>query len=215
MTEIKAEIREKGDKKNPDLIPAILYGPKIKNISLIINLKEFSEVYKKAGESTLINLKIKNKPDSLVLIYDVAKDVFTGKPIHVDFYQPILTEEIEATVPLVFEGEAPAVKELGGTMIKGIQEVEVKALPQNLPHEIKVNVNALKAFEDEILIKDLKVEQGVRILREPDEIVANVAEPEKVEEELEKPIEEKVDEVEKIEKEKKEEEEKNNREKND
>ena len=88
---------------------------------------------------------------------------------------------------------------MGGTLIKEIQELEVKALPEKLPHEIKVNIENLKTFEDEILIKDLKLPEGVKIQREPDEIVAVVTPPEKVEEELEKPIEEKVEEVEKVE----------------
>jgi len=115
-----------------------------------------------------------------------------------------LEEEIEAEVPLIFEGEAPAVKDLGGTFIKNISELKVKALPQDLPKEIVVNIEKLKTFEDQILIKDLKVPSGVTILREKEEIVAQVLPPEKVEEELEKPVEEKIEEVEKAEEEKKE-----------
>ena len=96
-------------------------------------------------------------------------------------------------------------KNLGGTLIKNIAEVEIKALPQNLPKEIKVDVSGLKTFEDDISIKDLKVAAGVEILRDAQETIVHVAPPEKIEEELEKPIEEKVEEVEKVEKEKKEE----------
>ena len=103
---------------------------------------------------------------------------------------------------------------MGGTLVKSISEVEIKALPQNLPHEIKVEISSLKTFEDEILVKDLKVPEGVKILRKPEEIIASVLPPEKVEEELEKPVEEKVEEVEKVgEKEKKEEEEEKEEEK--
>jgi len=87
--------------------------------------------------------------------------------------------------------------------VKNISEIEVKALPQHLPKEIKINVNGLETFEDKVLIKDLQLPEGVKILRSPEEIIARVAQPEKVEEELKKPIEEKVEEVEKIEKEKK------------
>ena len=94
-------------------------------------------------------------------------------------------------------------KNLGGTLVKNISEIEVKALPQHLPKEIKINVEELKTFEDKVLIKDLQLPEGVKILRSPEEIIAHVAPPEKVEEELQKPIEEKVEEVEKVEKEKK------------
>lgn len=216
MLNLKAKIRKDLGKKvkklrEQDILPAVLYGPKIKNLSLEVDLKEFENIYKEAGESSLLSLEVGDEKFP-VLIHEVKKDPLTGKPTHIDFYQPILTEEIEATVPIVFEGEAPAVKELGGTLVREISEVEVKALPQNLPHEIKVNVENLKTLKDEVLIKDLKLPEGVTIQREQNEIVAVVIAPEteKIEEELEKPVEEKIEEVEGVE-EKEEKEEKEER----
>jgi len=207
MLTLKAQKREVIGKKvnklrQKSILPAVLYGPKIKNLSLEIDLKEFNNIYKKAGESSLISLVINDKKFP-VLIHEIKKDPITGGSIHVDFYQPILTQEVEATVPLVFEGASLAVKDLGATLIKEIQELEVKALPEKLPHEIKVNIEKLKTFEDEILIKDLELPEGVKVQREPNEIIAIVVPPEKVEEELEKPIEEKVEEVKGVEKEEK------------
>lgn len=153
----------------------------------------------------MISLEVEGKK-FLVLIHEVKSDSVTEKFIHVDFYQPRLDKKVEATVPLVFEGESLAVKDLEGTLIKDIFEVEVKALPQDLPHEIRANIGNLKTFEDNILIKDLLVQEGVEILKGPEEVVASVAPPEKVEEELEKPIEEKpAEEVEKVGEKKKEE----------
>lgn len=203
MIGLLAETRQNLGKKvrtlrKEGLLPGVLYGPEIESQPIEVDSKEFEKVYGEAGESSLISLKIGKKEFS-VLIHEIQKDPISGEPIHVDFYQPILTEEVEASVPLVFEEEAPAVKELGGTLVKEIQEIEVKALPQNLPHEIKVNVESLKTFDDEILVKDLKLPEGVKALKEPNEIVAAVLPPEKVEEELEKPIEEKVEEVEEAE----------------
>jgi len=215
MLTLSVKIRDKKEKtkalREKGLLPGVLYGNKIKNLFLQINEKEFEKIYKQAGESSLISLEIeKGKEKPLVLIHETQRDPLTDKFIHIDFYQPSLTEKTEAKIPLVFEGIAPAVKELSGTLIKSIQEIEVKALPQNLPHEIKVNIESLKTFADNILIKDLKVGEGVKILKDPQEIVASVAPPTRVEEELEKPIEEKVEEVEKAgeEKEKEAEEEK-------
>ena len=205
MLSLKTKIREKTGKKvkklrQKGILPAVLYGPKIKNISIEIDFKEFENIYKEVGESSLISLQVNNDKFS-VLIHEVKKDPLTGKPIHADFYQPILTEEVEATVSIVFQGEALAIKELGGTLVREISEIQVKALPQNLPHEIKVNIDGLKTFDDEILVKDLKLPEGVTVQRNKNEIVAVVTPPEteKVEEELEKPIEEKVEEVEEAE----------------
>jgi large subunit ribosomal protein L25 len=194
MIELKAQIRDKFGKKTnllrkQGIIPAILYGAGIKNIPLQVDGKEFSRVFQEAGESSLISLEIEGKGKKVqVLIHDIARDPLTGKFLHVDFYHPSIKKEVEAEIPLVFEGEAPAVKDLGGTLVREIQTVEVKGLAQNLPREIKVDVTGLRTFEDRILIKDLEVPEGVKILRDPDEIVALVTPPEKEEEE--KPIEE-------------------------
>ena len=206
MLSLSAKIRKKIGKKakslrKEEVLPAVLYGPKIKNLNLELDFKEFEKTYKEAGESSLISLNIKGqKQKFLVLIHDIQFNPLTGKPIHVDFYQPLLEAEIEVKVPLVFEGEALAVKELGGTLVKNISELIVKTKPQNLPHEIRVDIEKLKTFEDHILIRDLPISNEVKILRELDEIVASVSPPEKIEEELEKPIEEKVEEVEEVEK---------------
>lgn len=206
MLTLSAKIRKIEGKKvqtlrDKGILPVVLYGPKIKNENLEVVLKDFEKILSEAGESTLISLETEGKKEkNMVLIHEIKFDPMTGKPTHADFYQPILTEEIEVKIPLILEGDAPAVKSLGGTLVKYFSEIEVKALPQHLPKEIKVNVNGLETFEDKVLIKDLKLPEGVKILKNPEEIIARVAQPEKVEEELSKPIEEKVEDVEKVEK---------------
>lgn len=201
MLILKAKIRQDLGKKvkslrKKDILPAVVYGPKIKATPLAIAYQDFENVYQKAGESSLIKLRIDNsEKESIVLIHEVEKSPLTEKFIHVDFYQPPMDKEITASVPLVFVGEAPAQKELGGTLVKNIQELEIKALPLNLPHQIDVNIDSLKTFEDNILIRDLVLPEGVKALRSSEEIVALVTPPEKIEEELAKPVEEKVEEV--------------------
>jgi len=191
-------LRKKG------ILPGVLYGPKMKTAAPIeISLKEFEKIYKAAGESSLISLEV-DKKKFLVLIHEVARDPLTDKLFHIDFYQPSLEKEVTVTLPLVFEGEALAVKDSGGTLVKNISEIEVKAFLQNLPHEIKVNIENLKTFADNIKILDLKLPEGVKVQRAAGEIVAHVLAPVKVEEELVKPIEEKVEEVEKVEEKKEE-----------
>jgi large subunit ribosomal protein L25 len=213
MEEILAQKREFVGKKLKSLrkkgfVPAILYGPEISpSIPLQVKKEDLEEVVKKTGPSSMINLNFEGKKYS-VLIHEIQRDPITEEIVHVDFFQPSLKEEIEAKVPLVFEGVAPAVKELGGTLVKNVSEIEIKCLAKNLPKEIKVDISKLKTFEDTILVKDLKVPPKVKILRNPNDILAFVSPPEKVEEELGKPIEERVEEVEKIEKKEKEEEEK-------
>jgi len=218
MLSLSAKIRKETGRKvknlrQRDILPAVLYGSKIKKTqSLELDYKAFEKVYKTAGESSLISLEIEEQ-DTLerkqasygagektpVLIHEIQKNHITGKISHVDFYQPSLEEKTVVKISIVLEGISPAVKESGGTLVKYISEVDVKALPQNLPKEIKINVENLNTFEDNILIKDLKLPEGVEILRNSNDIVASVLPPEKVEEELEKPIEENVEEVKKVE----------------
>lgn len=190
------------------VIPAVLYGPSIKNVNLEIDEKQFEKLYEETGESTLISLEVAEASGKgaekkfLVLVHEVENDALSQRPIHVDFYQPKLDEEITVTVPLVFEGEAKAVKDLGGTLVRNIQEVEVRALPQSLPHEIRVSIEKLNSFEDNVLVGDLVLPKEVKVLKDPSEIIALVLPPEKIEEELARPVEEKVEDVEKIEKKK-------------
>ncbi len=210
MISLKAKQRKEEDLKKiraEEKVPAVLYGPKIKNLNLGVNLKEFEKIYKEAGESSLISLDVSGQKEKfLVLIYDIQFDALSGKPTHIDFYQPNLKEQVEVSVPLILEGEALAVKDLGGTLVKNVSDIEVKAFPQDLPREIKVDISNLKTFEDNIAVKDLEISSKIEISKDPEEILITISAPEKVEEELEKPIEEKETEVIKKEREEKEEE---------
>ncbi|MEK7658988.1 MAG: 50S ribosomal protein L25 [Patescibacteria group bacterium] len=212
MIILNAKIRNDFGKKTNSMrdlgkIPAVVYGHGVKNVSLEIDYKDFQRVFKETGESSLVELLIEGeKQKRPVLIHEIQKDPVSDKFLHIDFFQASLKEEVEVTVPLVFEGASPAIKDLGGTLIKNITEIEVKALPQNLPHEIKVSIDGLNNFGDHILVKDLILPKDIKVLKKPDEIIVSVAQPQKVEEELEKPVEEDVSKVEKVEKEKKEEE---------
>ncbi len=194
---IRKELGREVEKlRKEGLIPAVLYGPGIKNLNLVLDSKEFEKAYKEAGESSLISLEVEGKKDKfLVLIHDIQFDPLTDKPIHVDLYQPHLKEEVEVTVPIILEGESPAVKNLGGTLVKNISEIEIKGLPQDLPKEIRVDITALKTFDDILFVKDLQVPKGVKVLRKPDEILISVSPPEKEEERPEEEaVEEKVSE---------------------
>jgi large subunit ribosomal protein L25 len=168
------------------LIPAELYGHNIENTHLSVQAKDFLKIFKEAGESTIINLNLENKKLP-VLIHDVSTDPVNDQILHIDFYQVKMDEKITASIPLEFIGEAPAVKEKGGILIKAMHEIEVEALPADLPHSIKVNLNILSEIGKSIYVKDLEVPKGVKILVEPETVVATATEPAKEEVE-EKPI---------------------------
>lgn len=200
MLELKAQLRQElGSKVNKERkagkIPAVLYGKGIKSEPLFVNEKDFFKTYKEAGESSIIGLELDGKKRN-VLIYDVQRDALSDNFLHIDFYQVRMDEKLKATVPLGFVGESEAIKSLGGILVKSVQEVEVEALPQYLPHHIEVDISSLAALDDRIAIKDLKVSGNVKILAEPEEVVAAVAPPRSEEElaalegKVEAPVEE-------------------------
>ncbi len=187
MLTLKAQKRSKKklrDLRRDKLIPAILYGPEIDNQELEVDLIEFEKLHGKAGDSSLISLEVA-KDEFLVLIRNTQFAPISGNPIHIDFYQPPLKEEVEVEVSVVFEGESAAVKNLGGTLVKNLSELPVKALPRDLPKEIKVNIGSLETFDDKIVISDLDTSNKFRIIKDPEDVVASVSRPEEIEEEEE------------------------------
>ncbi len=191
MLELKAKKRKKEGKeverlREEGLMPAVLYGPEVENLNLVLEEKAFNEVFKKVGEAAMFRLEIKGEDEKRpVLVKEVQIHPLTDQLMHADFYQPILGEKVESTVPLVFEGVAPAVKEKEGVLVKNISEVEVSALPTDLPAEIKVDVTGLKDFDDVVCIRDIEVSSNVEILREPGDVVATVSAPKSAEELME------------------------------
>ncbi|MCX6813334.1 MAG: 50S ribosomal protein L25, partial [Candidatus Azambacteria bacterium] len=185
-----------------------VYGGKDGTTPIELDQKEFSKVFKTAGETTLIKLfiddpafakatagkeKFKN-----VLIHDISRDPITEEINHVDFYEVKMDEKITTKVPLIFIGDAPAVIDLGGVLVKAMQELEVRALPADLPHQIEINISQLETFDDNILVKDIKLPKNVEILENIETSVATVTPPrsEAEIEALKGEVEEKVEEVE-------------------
>lgn len=183
--------REKG------MIPAVLYGQKKENKSLWLEELAFGKVFEKAGENTVVVLDLEGGAKDNVLICDYQIDPLSGKFRHVDFLRINMKEDVETNVPLVFVGEAPAVKEKGGILIKVLDEVEVKCLPGNIPQEFEVDLTKLVNFEDVIAISDLAIPEGVEILDDPETVIASVSEPRSEEElaELNEKVEEDVSKV--------------------
>ncbi|MDD5146468.1 MAG: 50S ribosomal protein L25 [Candidatus Pacebacteria bacterium] len=180
MTILKAELRQESGKKikilrEKGFIPAVLYGASLKNINLQVKSQDFVKVFAEAGESSLVPLEVSGKKYE-VLIHQISQDPFSKKFLHVDFYSPGEKKEVEVEVPLVFEGESEAVNNLNGVLIKELQELSVKGLAHDLPREIRVDIAVLKTFEDRILVKDLKINKNLEVLRGSEDIVALVEE---------------------------------------
>jgi large subunit ribosomal protein L25 len=218
---LKAEKREQIGRQNDQLrdkkwIPAILYGHDTKNINLKIEFHNFNEAFKNAGQTTLIDLVIvpttskevsgsrsrsignDEKEPVKVLIHDIQYHPTSDDVIHIDFYKVNMKEKIKTEVPIKTIGDAPAVKDLEGSLLLNLSEIEIECLPGDLIQEIEVDITPLKTFEDKILVFDLIVPEAIEILNDKEEVVALVNPPRSEEElaELDEAVEENVDDVE-------------------
>lgn len=162
-------------------LPAVIYGEGIASQAVSIPYKEFEKVWKEAGESTLVKLLLgedeSRGKEYTVLIHDIKNDPLRGQALHADFYAVRMDKKIKVKVPLIFVGESPAVKNESGILVKVTQELEVEALPKDLPHEIRAELSLLDAINSRIQVKDLDLPKSARIDADPAEIIAIIEAP--------------------------------------
>lgn len=188
MTTLKAQLRDKSQKIKSIIedgnIPAVFYGPKEDATSIFISKKEFIKAFRDAGESTIVDIETPNGKKKSVLIHDVQFDPVITTPIHVDFYVVEAGKEVEVNVPLEFVGVSPAIKELGGSLVKVIHELAVKGKPADLPHSIEVDISVLDGLDSNISAGDINLPKGISISHSADDIVASISVAKEEEEEV-------------------------------
>ena len=164
-----ASLRKEG------FIPAELYGHGIPNVHLAVPAKEFRSVYKTAGENQVVNLWVDDSAHP-VLIYEVNVHPLTDEVQSIDFYQVKMDEEISTSVPLKFIGESPAVKNLGGVLVKTMDEIKIKALPANIPAEITIDLAVLAELHQSVYVKDLPHTDKFKFMVDPTTVIVTVSE---------------------------------------
>ncbi len=170
--------------RHEGLLPGNLYGQNIKSQALKLDYQDFLTIFKKTGESGLIDLAIgKTKSTQPVLVGDIQIDPVTDKILHVDFRQVDLTKKAQVTVPIELVGEAPGAEEGEGILIQPLSEVEVEALPEKLPDHLEADISSLKEINDAIRVTDLEVDKEIAILADKEEVVAKLEAPTEEEEE--------------------------------
>ena len=165
--------------RSQGFIPAVVYGPKTDNLHIQIKKAEALKIYDQAGESSLITLDIDGQDQRQVIIKDLAQTKVKDQLIHMDFFQVDMAEKVTTEVELNFIGEAPAVKQLGGVVVKNFDAVEIECLPKDLTSELDVDLSVLTDFDTHITFADLKLPKGVALSdkHEMNEIIVAVEEP--------------------------------------
>lgn len=202
---LKAEKRKLQGRKvkrlrKEGVLPANIYGKKIKSLSIQVPLQDFNKVYKEVGETGLLQVLVENKKRS-VLIHNVQTDPVTGLPLHVDFFQVDLTQKVSANVPIETTGGAPAEKQGLGAVVTQLDEIEVEALPADLPEKFVVDLSELKEVDQAIYVKDLSVNKAKVTIKDDLEAIVVKVEPLRKEEEVPEVVEEEEEEGEETEKE--------------
>ena len=175
---LTAEVRTLVGRKVKNLrktgkLPASLYGKHIKSESLVVSEELFTDVYDKAGETGLIELHVGSEVKP-VLVHTVQIDPVSSALLHVEFYQVNLKEKVKAKVPVEQVGESPAIAEKLGVLLTLLDEIEVEALPADLPEKIEVDISSLTAVDQEIRVSNLKVLPVVTILSDMEQGVVKV-----------------------------------------
>jgi len=157
------------------ILPATVYGKTIDPLSIQVSMDEFIHMVKQTGETGLINLTV----DGIVhpvLIKNVGRNPVSSLPNHVEFHQVNLKEKIHANVPIVISGESLAIKEKIGTLLQLLNEIEVEALPTDLPEHIEVDISNLAQVNDHIMVNELSMPDGVTLLTDPEIMVVKIGE---------------------------------------
>lgn len=164
------------------ILPANIYGKKVKSLAIQFPQKDFNEVYKEIGETGILEITV-DKSKKPVLVHNVQVDPVTDVPLHVDFLQINLKEKVTADVPIELIGESPAEKRGLGTVVQYLNEIEVEALPGNLPEKFEFDLSGLEEVNDAIMVKDLKVDaKKVEIKTDAEQMIVKVEPPQKEEE---------------------------------
>ncbi len=158
------------------LIPANLYGHNVESTALQIEASQLKHTLTKAGKSSLIALKVDGtKGPKMVIVRDVQREPLSGEVLHVDLYQVKMEEKIKLEVPLLFVGEAPAIKERGGILVQNMNSLEVECLPADMPHNIEVDLSVLEEIDQAVHVGDIHADEGVTILTDPDQAIVQIA----------------------------------------
>ncbi len=188
MFSIKAKKRDAGAKlkslRGAGEIPAVFYGAGEESTSVSISKNEFKKVWRQAGESSAVKVSTGDK-DVDVLIHEVQVDPVSDDPIHVDFLVIDMKKKIKVKVPLEFIGISNAVKTGVVNLVKVLHEIEIEALPADLPHNLVADISSLETLDNQVFVSDIKLPSGVVAVTPLTDIVASVvAQIEEKEEEV-------------------------------
>ena len=156
------------------LLPGILYGTDMNPVALQLPAHEAGQILIRLQGTVLIDLEVDGK-NHTTIVRELQRDVLTGHPLHVDFMAVDMEQVLTITVPINLVGESPAVATGEYTVMTSLYDLEVECLPKDMINIIEVSVDGLTDLGDSILVSDVIVPEGIKILTDLEEAVARVA----------------------------------------
>jgi len=179
--EVRTETEKAKELRTEKQLPAVVYGRNTEPISLKIEYSAFLKLFRKAGESHIINLVVWKK-DIEVLVHAIQKQPITWEYSHIDFYAITKGEKVQTNITLIFVWESPAVRE-GNIVDEHLKELQIKCLPTDLVDNFEVDLSKLEKEWDSIRISDLGIDATkYEILNNLDDMVVAAHKPAKAEE---------------------------------
>ena len=157
--------------------PVHLFGHGLKSQALQCDTVNLQSIIARAGMTRLISLEVEGgKQPRTVFIREIQRDKITGELIHIDFYQVKSTEKMKVDIPIVFVGEAPAMKGKGRSLSYGVTSLSIECLPSEVPPQVEVDISPLEDLEQAIYVKDITLSSNIAVTTDPDQLVVKVAE---------------------------------------
>lgn len=156
--------RSARDTRASGRIPGVLYGYGVDAQPFSVDYSEFLRLIRKAGQSSLVDFSLDGKTVK-VLVHQYETDPVKDTFDHVDLLAVNLKEVTTATVPLVYEGESVAIKNLGGVLNIAHQTLDIRCLPSDIPHEIEVDISSMENIHDHISIEDLNLDEKLEVMQ--------------------------------------------------
>lgn len=151
-------------------LPCVIYGRSVAPILVTLDSHEAGRVLPTVTSSQLVVVELAGKSHT-ALVREKQRQPVTGALLHVDFLEVSLTEKLRAKVQIEIVGDSPAVKNYNAVLVPALEEVEVEALPRDLPERITVDVSILAEVGQAIHVRDLQLPKAVEMLEDPDEMI--------------------------------------------
>ncbi|MDE2843793.1 MAG: 50S ribosomal protein L25 [Chloroflexota bacterium] len=156
-------------------IPVHMYGPGIEPRSLQCENRQLLRVLAQAGNTNPINLSVSGESgERLVFAREIQWSPIRSEILHVDFLAVSATEKVTAQVPINLVGESPAARETGGSVAQALYNLDVEALPLEIPNEVVIDLSILVDTNSVVRAGDLELDSNVTMLTDPEAMVVRV-----------------------------------------